>query len=151
MAICGYTHQLHFQNRRKIATLATAEEITNTTPELFSDEIDQVLFAGNRLFQEAVFFHKASRTLVLTDLMLNLKVDRVKFWPKLFLKFEGAVFPNGGVTRLYRWLTLDRATAQQAMAQIQAWAPKQITFCHGEPFLQDAQDLINTQFRWLLR
>ncbi len=137
--------------RKKVTALSTAEEITNTTPEHYSQDIDQVLFSGNRLFQEAVFFHKSSRTLILTDLMLNLKTERVKFWPRQFLKFEGAVYPNGGVTRLYRWLTLDRAKAKQALSQIQAWEPQQITFCHGVTFPDNATNIINKEFRWLLR
>lgn len=139
------------QVHKKIPALSCAEEITNSTPEQYSDEIDQVLFSGNRLFQEAVFFHKASHTLILTDLMLNLKAERVKFWPRQFLKFEGAIYPNGGVTRLYRWLTLDRAKAKQALSQIQAWEPKQITFCHGVTFLDNATNIIEKEFRWLLR
>ena len=138
------------QLRRKVAALATAEELTNNPPDSYAADIDQVLFEGNPLFQEAVFFHKQSRTLVLTDLMLNLKTDRVKFLPRLFLKFEGAVFPNGGVLRLHRWFTLDRAKARQALAKIQAWEPEQITFCHGVPFLEDAGEVIRNQFRWLL-
>ena len=136
--------------QKKVAALASANPITDTTPEQYANELDQVLFQGNRSFQEAVFFHKARRTLILTDLMLNLKVERVKFFPKLFLKFEGAVYPNGGVLRLFRWFTLDKAKAKQALAVIQAWAPKQITFCHGVPFLEDAENINNKEFRWLL-
>ena len=58
--------------KRKVPLLEAAEEITNVAPELYSANIDQAVFSGNRMFQEAVFFHRQSRTLILTDLMINL-------------------------------------------------------------------------------
>ena len=138
------------QVKRKVPSLAIAEEITNVPPELYSAEIDQVVFGGNRMFTEAVFFHKDSRTLILTDLMINLRTEKVKFLPKLFLKFEGITFPNGGIPRLYRWFTTDRSQAKQALAVIQKWSPERLIFCHGEPFEDSAQIVINREFGWLL-
>ena len=52
--------------KKKVASLAAATELTNTPPSLYGEEIDQVLVAGNRLFQEVAFFHKASGTAIFT-------------------------------------------------------------------------------------
>lgn len=34
-------------------TLANAEILTNSAPEMYAPDIDQVIFGGNRMFQEA--------------------------------------------------------------------------------------------------
>ena len=81
--------------------------------------------------------------------MINLRPEGIKFLPRLFLKFEGALFPNGGIARLYRLFTTDKAKARVALAQIRQWSPRQITFCHGEPFADSAKQVIDKQFRWL--
>jgi hypothetical protein len=43
--------------------------------ELWSDVLDQAIFQGNNLEQEVVFFHRDSRTLIVTDLCFNLRHD----------------------------------------------------------------------------
>src|SRR6185312_15594873 len=40
-------------------------------PMLWADELSQVLLQGARLMREVVFFHHASRTLILVDLVEN--------------------------------------------------------------------------------
>lgn len=134
---------------RKRPSLAIAEVLTNSTPSLYSREIDQVVFRGNRLFQEVVFFHKASRSLIFTDLMINLKADRMKLIPRLFLEFEGVTYPSGGVPRLYRWFSSNKAKAREALSAIRAWKPTRVLFCHGEPFDLTAEKLLDREFKYL--
>lgn len=136
--------------KRKLPSLSRAEDITDTAADLYRDDIDQVIFTGNRLFQEAVFFHKQSKTLIFTDLMTNLKTDGMKLLPRLFLKFEGVVYPHGGVPRLYRWFTHDKKKARKCLKVLLEWSPKHLVFCHGEPFTDDAQQILMREFKYLL-
>lgn len=135
--------------KRKVSSLVDAEELSNVTPSLYSNDIDQVIFGGNRLFQEAVFFHKASATLILTDLMINLKTERIKFLPRLFLEFEGVTYPNGGIARLYRWFSNDKEKARAALKVINDWQPTRLVFCHGEPFQLTTQEVLDREFAYL--
>lgn len=137
--------------KRKIPSLMNADELSDSAPSLYSSDIDQVIFSGNRLFQEAVFFHKSSGTLILTDLMINLRTNGMKLLPRWFLKFEQVVFPNGGVPRLYRWLTSDKIKALSALNTVLGWEPQKIVFCHGEPFAEDASETLKREFGWLRR
>ena len=137
--------------QQKIPELAGAQTLTNTTPQLYREDVDQVLMAGNPQFQEFVFFHKLSRTLILTDLFINLKITKATWLARQFLRFEGVVAPDGGIPRLYRWLTLDKATAKDAAQKIIDWAPERVTFCHGEDFPQDAHNLLQRELHWLLK
>ncbi|MEM9623483.1 MAG: DUF4336 domain-containing protein [Pseudomonadota bacterium] len=133
----------------KVAHLRSATTLTDQAPDAYCADIDQVLFNGNRMFAEAVFFHKASHTLILTDLMINLRVDRAPFLPRMFLRFEGVTFPDGGIPRLYRWLSTDRAQLRGALEKVNAWAPQQLTFCHGDGFATSAQEVLQREFAWL--
>lgn len=137
--------------QNKVESLAQAEVLTNDPPSSYSDDIDQVVFAGNKIFQEVVFYHRESGTLILTDLMVNLRAEQQKFLPRWFLKFEQVAFPNGGVPRLYRWFTSDRMQAKKALTKILDWSPQRLTFCHGEPFTEDASTVIQREFSWLLK
>ncbi len=137
------------QLKQKVASLADAHEITNQAPELYADEIDQVVFAGNRMFQEAVFFHRPSRTLILTDLLINLKDEHMNPLARLFLKFEGVTFPNGGVPRLYRWFTRDKNPGRAALQVLESWSPEHIVFSHGEAFDIPAAQVIKREFSFL--
>ncbi len=134
---------------RKVPSLANAEILGNQPPDAYADDIDQVIFRGNRLFQEAVFFHKASRSAIFTDLIINLKSEGIPLLPRLFLQFEGVTYPDGGVPRLYRWLSNDKDAARAALRILVEWDPQRILFCHGEPFDIGARELIAREFRWL--
>lgn len=135
--------------QKKILFLQSAEELSDTAPDEYGDDIEQLVFAGNRFFQEVVFFHKESKTLILTDMMINLRAEGIKLLPRLLLRFEGAVFPNGGVTRLYRLFTWDKVRARESVAKIRAWSPQTLTFCHGEPLSDPVDNVLEQQFRWL--
>jgi uncharacterized protein DUF4336 len=134
---------------RKAPSLAYAEVLTNSAPSLYSQDVDQVIFAGSRMFQEVVFFHKASRSLIFTDLMINLKTDEIKPLPRLFLEFEGVTYPNGGIPRLYRWFSNDKNKSREALKVIRNWEPQRVLFCHGEPFDLTAEEVINREFEYL--
>ena len=77
--------------KKKVETLAGAHLLTDQPDSLYANDIDQVVVSGNRLFQEVVFFHQDSSTLILTDLIINLKAQNIPLLPKLFLKFEGDI------------------------------------------------------------
>ena len=81
--------------------------------------------------------------------MINLRVEGMKLLPRLFLMFEGVTYPNGGVPRLYRWLTTDRARVRRTLEVIDAWHPTRVLFCHGEPIDLPAADLLAREFAYV--
>ena len=135
--------------KKKVASLATATELTNTPPSLYGEEIDQVVVAGNRLFQEVAFFHKASSTAIFTDLFINRPIDGEPFFAKLFLQFEDVVAPDGGIPRLYKLLTRDRVTARAAVARIRSWQPRHLLFSHSEDFVENPTTIFDREFGYL--
>ncbi|WP_263477948.1 DUF4336 domain-containing protein [Francisella sp. XLW-1] len=61
----------------------------------WQDEIDQLIFKGSRVMQEVVFFHKPSKTLILTDLIENFDENYFTGFKGMIAKLSGIVAPNG--------------------------------------------------------
>lgn len=135
--------------RKRVEGLSTALELNNTPPELYANEIDQVLCLGNPFFKEAVFFHRESRTAIFTDLIINRDVEDLPFFARMFLQADGVVAPNGGVPRFYKWTTLGRRRARLSANKIKSWQPQRILFAHGRGFAEPAEMVINREFAFL--
>ena len=50
--------------------------LTDKAPDLWSDEIDQLIFKGSSVIEEVVFFHKSTKTLIVTDLIENFEPEK---------------------------------------------------------------------------
>ena len=51
--------------------------LTDKAPDLWSDEIDQLIFKGSSVIEEVVFFHKSTKTLIVTDLIENFEPEKI--------------------------------------------------------------------------
>lgn len=56
--------------------IAFDDDLGDTAPSAWADDLAQMPFAGSRVMTETVFFHRASRTLILTDLIENFETAR---------------------------------------------------------------------------
>ena len=135
--------------RKRVKGLANTTALATQPPALYGNEIDQTLCLGNPFFQEAVFFHKESRTAIFTDLIINRRVEGVPFFARCFLQADGVVAPNGGIPRFYKWTTLHRRRAQLSAAKIKSWQPKHLLFAHSEGFSEPAMTVLNREFAFL--
>ena len=135
--------------RKRVKGLANTTALATQPPALYGNEIDQTLCLGNPFFQEAVFFHKESRTAIFTDLIINRRVEGVPFFARCFLQADGVVAPNGGIPRFYKWTTLHRRRAQLSAAKIKSWQPEHLLFAHSEGFFEPAMTVLNREFAFL--
>lgn len=90
-------------------------------------------------FEEVVFFHRASRTLIVTDLMQNFEAGRVRnALVKMLLIFGGATGPNGRPSIEIRMAAmLHRASLRRGVEQMLAWEPTGIILSHGKCYQTD--------------
>lgn len=128
--------------RRDIAFDA---ELGERADPAWAGQIDQALFPGS----EAVFFHRASQTAILTDLIINLPDEGQSLLGRLIARADGIAGPEGGVSRLYRLAMCDRAAAQAAARQLLAWRPRRAVFAHGRWYRERATERLAAQFAWL--
>jgi hypothetical protein len=108
---------------------------------------------GSRVHQEAVFFHRASRTLILTDLIENFEPHKLPLWMRPLVRLAGICAPHGGMPRDMR-LTFrmhgGRARLQAAVERMIAWEPERVILAHGQWFAEDGTLALRRAFSWLL-
>lgn len=121
-------------------------DLDASVPEEWRGEIDQLLFPGG-YFKEFVFLHKASRTLILTDTMMNLELDKISEPWRTAAKLTGMYHPCGQIFFGMRLpLLLQRRRAKAAIGKIHSWQPQRIVVSHGRRFHGDADEVIRRLF-----
>jgi hypothetical protein len=102
---------------------------------------------------EVEFFHRASRTLILTDLLENFEPEKVgSFFLRLLTWIGGVSPPHGGLPRDLRlnftWRHKD--ALQRAVKIMLAWNPERVIFAHGRWHETNGADELRRAFLWAL-
>jgi hypothetical protein len=101
---------------------------------------------------EVVFFHRRSRTLVLTDLIENFEPRKLGSWMmRVLTRLGGAQDPDGAMPRDMRVSYRDKARLKAAVEIMIGWNPERIILAHGRWYDRDGADELRRAFRWLLR
>jgi hypothetical protein len=134
----------------KDAGVRLDSDLSDTPPDAWTDEIDQIIVPGGAGFREVAFLHRPSRTLLLTDLIDNLEGDRLPLPTRLFAGLAGALAPNGKAPIYLRMVVnLRRRDATAAAARIIAWKPERVIFAHGRWFDREAAASLRRSLSWL--
>ena len=99
---------------------------------------------------EVEFFHRPSRTLILTDLIENFEPQKFhSVLMRLMVRLGGVRAPFGGMPRDMR-LTFTKAKLRAAVETMIGWAPESVILAHGRWFERDAAQSLRRAFRWVL-
>ncbi|HEX2811208.1 MAG TPA: DUF4336 domain-containing protein [Sphingopyxis sp.] len=113
------------------------------------EEIDVVLVPGTAV-SEAVFFHRASGTAILTDLIENFEPQRVvNPVYRWLVRWSGAAHPDGKAPidlRLTFWPK--RRAVRAAVAAILAWPCERVVMAHGLPYASGGAAELCRALRW---
>jgi hypothetical protein len=119
------------------------DRLGDTAPPDWAGEIDQVLVRGTRLMREVAMFHRASRTLILVDLIENFADatphtgGALKFWFKYVFRMWG----NPRPAPEYSMGWSNRKAGAQSLRRILAWDFERIVLSHGDLIDRDAHDV----------
>lgn len=116
----------------------------------WADDLDQVVMRGNKITTEIVFFHRASRTVLFTDLIQHFRPEWFKGWRALVARLDLMVAAEPSVPRKFRAAFTDRAAARAAIRRVLAWPAEKVLMAHGEPITEGGQAFIRRAFRWLM-
>lgn len=118
-------------------------------PEAWAGAIDQALVRGS-FMTEVVFLHRASRTLILTDLIENFEAEKISgCCARTLMKAGGVLAPEGSTPRDLRLTFLPhRAACRRAAARMLDWAPERIVIAHGACIEDGAASALRRGLGW---
>ena len=125
-------------------------ELGDEAPPGWAGAIDQHVVKGSRVLKEVAFLHRASRTLVLTDLIENLDAEKVPFWLRPWVRLGGIAHPDGKAPPHVRATFTDRKALRASVEQLVGWAPERVILAHGRWFERDGTAELRRAFRWVL-
>lgn len=138
---------------RKRPALKYDGVLGDIAPPCWNEEIDQVLVQGSRIMREVAMYHRASRTLIVVDLIENFTDatpnigGALKFWFKYVLRMWG----KPGLAPEYRMGWNDRVSAAKSLRRILAWDFRQIILSHGDLIDRDAHEVAAAAWSGILR
>jgi Domain of unknown function (DUF4336) len=123
-----------------------ARDLGFNPPVEWRQDIDQTLFPGG-YFKEFIFFHKKSKTLILTDTIINIELDKMPEPWRTATKLSGMYHPRGQIFFGMRLpLLLQQREAKAAFAKIHSWRPERIMLSHGRCFESHGDEVIRRIF-----
>lgn len=109
--------------------------------------LDQHFIQGMPGLGEFLFLHRASRTLILTDLAFNLGPEG-PFLTRVLMRLNGA-WGKFGPSRYCRSLIADRAALRRSLDHVLAWDFDRIIVGHGANLETDGKAALRAAFSFL--
>ena len=99
---------------------------------------------------EAVFFHRASATLILADLIENFETGKVHgVFGRFLLRLGGVAHPHGSMPKDLRVTFRGHEhEVKQAVETMIGWQPDRIILSHGRCYAENAVGELRRAFRW---
>jgi len=133
---------------RKRPDLRFEAVLGDDAPAEWRDEVAQVFFRGRPYENEVVFFHRASRTLVMCDLAFNFG-PRSPAPTRILMKLLRS-YGRFGPSTLDPLLIRDRRAARESLERILAWDFDRVIVAHGDVLERGGHDLLSAGYSWLL-
>jgi hypothetical protein len=135
----------------KRTDLSFATELGDSADPAWSDSIEQVVFRGSGFMQEVVFFHRPSRTAIVTDLIQRFDPNELRGWRRVLMTLDGLVGVDGSTPREWRASFLNRRAARAALERAMAWDPQRVIIAHGEWARTEGRKMLSRSLRWIAR
>lgn len=123
------------------------EVLGDEPPAPWRGELDQAVLRAAPMLNEVVLFHRASRTLIATDLAFNIQ-RQPDAWGRWMCRAYG-VWRRFGPSRLVRLAIRDRAAARRTVDALLSWQPDRVVVAHGDILETGGEDALRRAFAWL--
>jgi len=135
--------------KKKRPDLSFFAELGGEPRPRWQGAIEFVMVGGSFAMDEAVFFHRPSKTALVCDLIQNHDPNAFSRWKRRLMKLDGLRGSDGSTPREWRATFIDRKTARAALQTILDWNPEQLILAHGPVFRQSARDIIASSLQWM--
>jgi glyoxylase-like metal-dependent hydrolase (beta-lactamase superfamily II) len=135
---------------QKRPDLTPAGTMDDGAAQPWAGALDQIALAGAPKLNEVVFLHRASRSLLVTDLLFNMTAPE-NWATALVLRIMGT-YKRLGPSRLLRYrLTKDRLALKADVERMLAWDFVRVLPGHGDVFESpDARAQVRASLGWVL-
>jgi hypothetical protein len=116
-------------------------------PTPWEAELPKLFIAGMPKLNECIFFHPASQSLIVADLIFNLSSDQ-PLLGKLILK-ANASYDKVACSRIFRAFIKDRGAFKESVEEVLKWETEKIILGHGTNVTQDGKEVLRQVFGWL--
>ncbi|SMC59319.1 protein of unknown function [Fulvimarina manganoxydans] len=127
--------------------------LTDTPPKDWAGEIDQAHFHGSPIFDEVVFFHHASKTAVIGDLIEAFDDDFLhthwSSWQRWLARIGGITDHDPHAPLEMRLSFLRRAPAREAARKLFGWKAQRVVMAHGRWQAEGGDAYLRAAFQWL--
>lgn len=138
---------------KKRRDLAFAPPLQDDPPAGWQPVLDQAWFRGSFAMDEIVFFHRASRTAIIADLIENFS-DRFmhehwSWWARPLARLDGITVHTARAPLEWRLSFVNRAPARAARDKVLAWNAERVIMAHGEWQRANGRAFLARSFSWL--
>lgn len=119
----------------------------DSPPAAWADVFDQLVLRGMPRLNEVVFLHRASRTLIVTDLVFNLGAE-MPLLSRVLLRINGC-YDCLAVSRLLRSTIKDQAALRASLDRMLAWDFDRVVVSHGRNLDSGAKDALRTALAFI--
>jgi hypothetical protein len=134
-------------NMKKMKSVRFAGRLRKAPHPEWAVDLDQLPVRGNALDDEIVFFHKASRTLIVTDLLFNIPDNRSRF-TSVVAGVLG-VRENLAPSRNFKLFTRNKTLVRQTVRKILEWDFDRIILAHGDIVKNGGREKFKQAFAYL--
>jgi hypothetical protein len=128
------------------------KDLTDAGPLDWGGVFELVFIDGAGGFHEVEFFHKPTKTLILTDIIQNLEASKIPPFMRPLLRMAGVVAPHGRAPVYLRAsLYKHRMSVGSAVVKMFAFQPARVVFAHGKWFDTDAVASMRRSLNWLFK
>lgn len=129
------------EKRKDLSFAGTLE----APPSSWAGTLETRLLDGAAALNEVVFFHRPSRTLVTTDLFMNVH-EAKGLVSKLVYQAEGC-WQRPRVPRLFSLITRDRVRMKAAATDVTRWPIERLVMAHGQIVQEGAAGIVEAEMK----
>lgn len=140
----GGTKELITKMDKNKRNLSFDFDINNENRMPWQDEIDHFLIDCNKFIEEVVFYHRKSKSLIITDIIQNHDVDCPGYNKKFIYRWVGISKTNGGgipsdYKMGFKWPFGNKQKAKETLRKALVWEFDKILITHGLSITENAR------------
>ncbi len=124
------------------------EVLGDEAPDDWRGVLDQIVFRGLPIFNEVIFLHRATRTLIVTDLVFNVYEAEGVLAP-VVMRLNGMWKQFGPSRTLRLMMSRNRQRAEVDLKRIQLWNYDRVIMAHGRVLESGGHEAMERAFPFL--